>query len=107
MDTTDSERPLDEFLEPGTTLMVGTQPTGGDLEFRPMTVARVNGSRIEMLLDSDEEWARAFTDGDTAFVTMADNRKNTWLSLKGRGSTSTEPSLIDELWNPMAGAYFD
>lgn len=86
--------------------MVGTQ-VGEDLEFRPLTVARVSGARIEILLDTNEEWVAAFHDGDRVYVTMSDHRENSWLSLRGRGSTTTDPARIDELWNPFAGAYFD
>lgn len=106
MDHDDAAKPLDELMQPGSTLMVGT---GGaaDLEFRPMTVARVGGDTIEMLLDSDEEWVAALQDGDIAYVTMSDNRSNDWVSLRGVVSLSSDPALIDELWNPAAGAYFD
>ena len=58
METDDVAKPLSELLEPGSTLMVAT-PTGStpgtQLESRPLTVARVEGSRIEILLDTDEE----------------------------------------------------
>lgn len=107
MNSNASDTTLDELLEPGSTLMVGTRSANGDLEFRPLTVARVNGSRIEILLDSNEAWVRAFGEGDQTYVTMSDTRRNTWVSLRGRGSTTTDPGLIDELWNPFAGAYFD
>jgi general stress protein 26 len=94
-------------MEPGSTLMVGTRTAQSETEFRPLTVARCQGDSIEILLDSNEEWVTAFTDGDPVLVTMSDNRKNTWLSLRGTGSTTTDPVLIDELWNPFAGAYFE
>ena len=105
MDLDDAARPLDELMEPGATLMVGTG--GAELEFRPMTVARVRGDTIEMLLDSNEQWVRSLSDGDVAHVTMSDNRGNTWVSLLGVASVSSDPDLIDELWNPAAAAYFD
>lgn len=105
MDHDDAPKPLDELMKGGSTLMVGTG--GAELEFRPMTVARVAGDTIEMLLDSDEEWVAALQDGDVAYVTMSDNRNNTWVSLSGTVSLSSDPALIDELWNPAAGAYFD
>jgi general stress protein 26 len=93
-------------MEPGTTVMLGTTESSG-LEFRPMTVARVSGGVIEILLDSNEQWARELGDGDIAYVTMSDNRANTWVSLRGSLSVTSDPALIDELWNPAAGAFFD
>ena len=107
MNDNDPARPLDELLKPGSTLMVGTKNFRGDLEFRPLTVAAVNGARIEILLDTNEEWVRSFADGDEVFVTMSDTRENVWLSMRGRGAATTDASRIDELWNPFASAYFD
>ena len=105
MDRDDEAKRLDELMKPGSTLMVGTG--GADLSFRPMTVARVGGDTIEMLLDSNEHWARSLSEGDVAHVTMSDNRTNTWVSLRGVLSVSSDPGLIDELWSPAAGSYFD
>jgi len=105
MDLDDAPKALDELMQPGSTLMVGTGDI--DLEFRPMTVARVCGDTIEMLLDSNEQWVRSLRDGDVAHVTMSDNRTNTWVSLRGIASVVSDPGLIDELWNPFAAAYFD
>ena len=105
MDDDDAAKPLEELMEPGSTLMVGTGAT--ELEFRPMTVARVAGDTIEMLLDSNEQWVQSLNDGDQAHVTMSDNRSNTWVALRGKASISSDPALIDELWNPAAAAYFD
>jgi general stress protein 26 len=106
MDYDDEAKPLDELLEPGSTLMLAVD-TVGPLEFRPMTVARTGGSSIEMLLDTEEEWARSLSNGDRAYVTLSDNRTNTWMTMRGRTSVSTDPATIDELWNPAADAYFD
>ena len=105
MEDDDAAKPLEELMEPGSTLMVGTGAT--ELEFRPMTVARVAGDTIEMLLDSNEQWVQSLNNGDQAHVTMSDNRANTWVSLRGKASISSDPALIDELWNPAAAAYFD
>ena len=105
MENDDAAKPLDELMEPGSTLMVGTGAV--DLDFRPMTVARLGGNEIEMLLDSNERWAKSLRDGDVAYVTLSDNRTNTWVSLRGVISISTDPHVIDELWNPAAAAYFD
>ena len=103
---TETDKPLHELLEPGSTLMVGTNE-GDRLEFRPLTVARAQGARVEILLDTSEGWAGALRDGDALSVTMSDNRNNTWLWFSGTAAVLTDPQLIDELWNPMAAVYFD
>ncbi len=107
MTADEHDKPLDELLEPGSTLMVGTDAPATELEFRPLTVARCDGAVIEILLDTNEDWVTSLGDGDRVYVTMSDTRNNTWVSLRGTASTTTDPELIDELWNPFAGAYFD
>jgi general stress protein 26 len=102
----DPARPLDQLIEPGTTLMVGTT-TAQRLEFRPLTAARVEGDRIDILLDTNEEWVRSFTDGDEIHATVSDTRENVWVALHGNASITRDEALIDELWNPFAAAYFD
>ena len=55
--TPETPRSLDDLLEPGTTLMVGTRSgQRDDLEFRPLTVARVDDGQIQVLLDTNEQW---------------------------------------------------
>jgi general stress protein 26 len=105
--TDDTSKRLDDLLEAGSTLMVGTPAPGGRLEFRPLTVAQIDGPTIRILLDSAEQWVAGVKGGDPVWVTMSDNRTNTWVSLDGRLSLSTDRALIDELWNPFAAAYFE
>lgn len=101
-------RSLDDLLEPGSTLMVGTVSGPEDSwEFRPLTVARVQAGVIDILLDTKEEWVFRFSDGDPVHATLSDNRANDWSHLSGRATISRDESLIDELWSPFAGAYFD
>jgi general stress protein 26 len=106
MTNDDEARVPDTLMKPGSTLMVGTQ-VHGRLEFRPLTVARIQGSRIDVLLDSNEEWVRAFDNGERVEVTMGDNRENVWVGASGTARCVHDESLIDELWNPFADAYFD
>jgi general stress protein 26 len=103
----DASKPLADLVHPGTTLMVGFDSAASPLAFRPLTVARVAGDRVEILLDTTEPWAKALHDGDVAHVTLSDTRENTWASLRGTISMTTDPTLIDELWTPLAAAYFD
>jgi general stress protein 26 len=103
----DPAKPLTELFRSGTTLMVGTGSERDSLQFRPLTVARVEGDRVEILMDTSAPWTQSLQDGDVAHVTMSDSRSNTWVSLRGILSMTTDPAVIDELWNPFADAYFD
>jgi general stress protein 26 len=103
----DTEKSLEELLEPGSTLMVGTAVEPDTWDFRPLTVAHVRGPRVQIPLDTNEDWVRAFHGGDRVHVTMGDTRTNTWLSYRGTASITADDALIDQLWNPFAAAYFD
>ena len=107
MDDTAADKQLADLMDPGTTLMVGTTSADGALEFRPLTVARVEGARIEILVDGTESWTSSLHDGSSAEVTLSDDRTNTWASLHATASTTTDSDVIDELWSPPAAAYFD
>jgi len=107
MNHDDAPKSLVDLVEPGSTLMVGTESTFGALEFRPLTASAVTADRIDILVDTSAPWTEHLADGARAYVTMSDTRKNTWLSLDGRVSTTTDAAAIDELWSPAADAYFD
>ena len=92
----DAEKSLEDLVEPGSTLMVGTASRGDEWEFRPLTVARVRGARVQILLDTNEQWVRTFDGGDRVYVIMSDTRANTWLSLRGTASITEDRALIDE-----------
>ena len=103
----DAPQALDELLEPGSTLMVAVASGHDQLEFRPLTVAKIDGGRLDILLDTTEEWAKSIGDGRLAYVTVSDTKTNTWLSMTGTTSTTTDTAAIDELWNALASAYFE
>lgn len=105
MDDADTTRTLDDLLEPGATLMVGVGDPVTDT--RPLTVASVDGRRVDILVDTREQWAAELTDGDAVLATLSDNRANVWASLYGTGSLSRDPARVDELWSPFASAYFE
>ena len=102
----DPAKPLSDLMSPGTTLMVGTGPDPG-AELRPLTVARVQGDVIDILVDGSAEWALAYRDGEPILATLSDDRDNNWAWIRGTGLLTTDQALIDELWNPMAGSYFE
>lgn len=76
-------------------------------EFRPLTVAAVEGGIIDILLDTREDWVGRLTAGEEVEATLSDNRKNDWAHLSGTATVSTDPDLIDERWNPFASAFFE
>jgi len=105
MDNNSDPKDLSELVEPGSTLMV-TFPNSDHADARPLTAGRISGDRVEMLVDGRRPWA-AVTPGTRVHATLSDNRSNVWATMSGSASISTDPQLIDELWNPAASAYFD
>lgn len=101
----DAPKSLSDLLDGGTTVMVGSN-TNGTLEFRPLTVARVDGG-IQILLDTDEEWVRQLDRTERLQVTLSDDRHSNWAWMTGGYAMSTDETLIDELWTPFADAFFD
>ncbi len=111
MNELDSPKTIDELLEPGMTLMVGTQSvldSHGEvgISSRPLTVADASGDLVRIIVDSSAEFARQAMRGERAHVTLSDNRKNVWASLDATMAMSTDTDEIDELWSPFASAYF-
>ena len=104
----ESERKdLDDLLDGGNTLMVTTRDSVGGLASRPLTVAKVKGSTVQILFDRTAEWARELEGAFPVHVTLSDNRDNKWVSMNGTASISADRALIDELWSPFAGAFFE
>ena len=102
--TRETPRSLDDLLEPGSTLMVGTRSRGRtELEFRPLTVARVVDDQIQVLLDTHEQWVADLVPPTPVEITLSDTRSNDWAHLTGTATLTDDPALIDELWNPFAG----
>lgn len=107
METNDAPRPLDDLLGAGSVIMLGTADDDGRWAFRPLTAARVHGSRMDVLVDTTEEWVAGIDAGSEVHVTVSDTKANTWADLRGRVDVSTDRDLVDELWSPPAAAYFD
>ncbi len=104
--TNDTSRQLADLLAPGDTLMVGTGQADA-ITSRPLTVARIDASHIQILMDRSAQWAQQLTGTFPTLVTMSDNRANRWVALSGHASITTDRALIDDLWNPFAGSFFE
>lgn len=107
MNDHDSTKSLFDLFDAGTTIMFGTHMTDGTFASRPLTVARTQAHQLDVLIDSNTEWASAMHDGADAHVTLSDTRRNHWASLSGTVELSRDRGLIDELWSLPAEAFFD
>lgn len=111
VDTSDDTKSLEELLNPGDTYMLVTGMLGTGLaaqpSSRPLTVASVDGARIRTLVDTTADWSRSLSAAPAVHVVVSDTQHHTFLSLNGTATLSTSEAEIDELWNPMAGAFFE
>ena len=107
MAETDPAQPLTDLVDGGTIVMLMTM-IGEEHSSRPLTVAAVDGSRLEFLVDATTDWATAIRAGTaTVHASISDTRANTYLSLDGTASMTLDADDIDRLWNAAASAYFD
>lgn len=107
MTTPDAPKPLVDLVDPGATLMLAVLGGAEPLEARPMTAAKVDGDRVWILADRTTPWISVLAGGTSAHATLSDTRANTYVSLHGTLTVSGDRALIDELWSPPAGAFFE
>jgi len=103
----DPSKDLDDLIHGGSVVMLMTM-IGDEHSSRPMTVAGVDGGRVEMLVDKTVDWVAALDrPGTVVHASVSDERKNVYLSLNGKASVVTDEADIERLWNPGGAAYFD
>jgi general stress protein 26 len=73
------------------------------LEARPLTVQQVQGDVVWFLVGDGADWLGA-VDGP-AHLSFVDDR--TWVSATGRASVVQDPATIEELGDPVSGAWFE
>lgn len=92
-----------ELLEPGDTVTFTTPDGRG----RPMTINEVDGGRVWFLTSRSSAWVAALTDGTTVGIHVNDGDDGLWASLVGSVSRVDDRQRLDELWTPIAHAWFD
>lgn len=96
------------------TVMLTTRSTGEDgasdapLEARPLTVLETDDDGSTWFLVSrSTEWVRALQAGTPALFTGSNDGDGSWFSVSGTVYVVDDRSRMHELWNPLAGAWFD
>jgi general stress protein 26 len=106
-DTKNEARSLNDALEHLHFAMVGT-PDGDVWKSRPLTLAGIDGSTLHFLVSNDADWVQALgSAGSPCTATFSDPAKNDYVALQGNARVLRDQRLIDALWSPEAGAYFD
>jgi general stress protein 26 len=101
-------RSLDEVLDGLRFAMVSTNALGGDGLARPLTLLEHDAPLLRFLVSRDADWvAPLLEDEAPTHVAFADPGANTYVSVAGLGRVRRDEDLIDRLWNPAAGVYFE
>lgn len=132
--TLDQPRSLDDLVRAGDVAMLTTIDDDHRLTSRPLTVAEAHGGVLTFLVDAEAGWfatleralehasldhrpdavdavdrpsEAAGPAGATQVILAITTGRNEWLSVRGRPAISADPTTIDRLWSPAAGAFFD
>jgi general stress protein 26 len=79
--------------------------TTGDLTARPLTVQELDGETVRFLVDSEAAWI-GDVEGKPVLLALADPKGNAFASVTGQAITSSDPALIERLYNPAADVFF-
>ncbi|MEO5898540.1 MAG: pyridoxamine 5'-phosphate oxidase family protein [Ilumatobacteraceae bacterium] len=104
--TATDTRSLADTVKPGDIAMLVTHHDGAPSS-RPITVAKVDGDTLVFLVDRQAGWFADTAAGTPVHVAISASGRNDWVSLNGSAQPTSDRTLIDELWNPAAGAFFD
>lgn len=78
------------------------------LEGRPLTVLRVDDrGTCSFLVDRTADWIPQVRGGGPGSLTGSDTSDGTWFSASGTATLVEDRARIDELWTPLAEAWFD
>ncbi len=92
-------------------VMVTTCDSGGtpmELEGRPLTVLDVDDrGTCSFLVDGTADWIAQVRGGGPASISGADMADGTWFSASGTATLVEDRARIEELWTPIAEAWFD
>lgn len=106
-DATDDTRTLEDALDGHRFAMVTTSAPDG-LTSRPLTLLEQDGPVLRFFVSASSEWVQQLTEPmGSVQVSFADPSKDSYVALQGRTGLSEDRSLIERLWNPAAGAFFE
>jgi len=104
MTSADDGRRYRELVDGISTVMLTT----ADLSARPLTVQRNDDDGVTWFLVSDQAaWLDEATSGSGSSVGIAFQSSDTWVSAVGRATVVRDPALVEELGDPVSGAFFD
>ncbi len=104
--TAEDEQTIEKLVAKASIALVTTVAEDGSLVSRPLAVQHreFDGDLWFFTEDPSAKTAQVRANDQ---VNVAIQAGHGWLSISGRGSVSTDPVTIDELWNTGAEAWFE
>lgn len=105
--TEETPRALEDAIDGLRFAMVAVESPNG-ISARPLTLLELDGVKLRFLVSKSAEWAADHRDSDFAVnAAFADPAKDKFAAVEGRGRIVTDRALIERLWSPAAGVYFE
>jgi len=101
-------RMLEDLVGEGDVVLLTT--AGDGMLARPITVIRRDSDRLDFLVSGASGWVRMLEESavePVVGVGFADPDDTRYVSLRGRARVTGDPALIEELWTPVAQAFFE
>ncbi|MGE0820296.1 MAG: pyridoxamine 5'-phosphate oxidase family protein [Candidatus Nanopelagicales bacterium] len=108
MDGTTDARTLDDLVAEGDVVMLTTAADG--MLARPITVIRHEGDQVSFLVSGSSGWVRMLEDSavePVVGVSFADPDDTRYVAMRARARVTHDRARIEELWSPVAKAFFD
>lgn len=108
MDDRSEGRLLDDLVGEGDVVMLTT--AGDGMLARPITVVRREDDRLDFLVSGSSAWVRMLEESTAEPVVgvgFADPDDTRYVSLRGRARVTRDRALVEQLWTPVAKAFFD
>jgi general stress protein 26 len=104
--TEETPRTLEDAISGLRFAMVAVESSAG-ISARPLTLLEHDDTTLRFLVSKSAEWVRGRDSDFAVNAAFADPGKDKFAAVEGRGRIVTDRAVIDRLWNPAAGVYFD
>lgn len=100
-------RRLDDLVGGGRTVAMVMTMLGDAHTSRPVTCVEVTPRSMSFLVSREVDWVDHIAAGRAVVhVTVAEAKDNTYLSLEGTATVSTDVDEMERLWSPLAKVWF-
>jgi general stress protein 26 len=110
MRTAQSDAKMSELLEKALNMrfcMFVTISRTSELSGRPMTTLDASDGKVYFLTSQTSDVSQNASAPSGVLLTYSDRSTGRYITLQGTANLSTDQTLVDKLWTPIAGAFFE